>query len=460
MSTFKHDIVLRIVKLFNVLLLTLPFAGSWFHYYLDRTDSPFYRRGNFLIILLYILLYMIFARVYDAFMLSTSRISELVYSQSLSTFIADALMFVVFWLLTKHFPNILPMICTFVLQIGLSALWSTVAHKWYFRTFNAKKTAIIYNERSDFEKLFSEYGLEKKFDISVTANIDECLSGIDMLDGLDAVFLADIHSHNRNTVLKYCIKNNIAVYVIPRTGDVIMSGAKHMHMFHLPMLRVARYHPTPEYIVVKRLFDIVFSLLAIILLSPVMLITAIAIKICDGGTVFYKQCRLTKNSKIFYIYKFRSMRTDAEADGIARLSTGDNDDRVTSVGKIIRKLRIDELPQLFNILYGDMAIVGPRPERPEIAQKYEEHLPEFGLRLQAKAGLTGYAQVYGKYNTTPYDKFQMDLMYISNPSILEDLKIMFATVKILFMPESTQGVDEQYQAENSAGIDIKETVVK
>ena len=173
-----------------------------------------------------------------------------------------------------------------------------------------------------------------------------------------------------------------------------------------------------------------------------MIVTAIIIKATDNGPVLYKQCRLTKDGKKFMVLKFRSMRVDAEKDGVARLSSGDKDDRITPIGKVIRKVRIDELPQLFNILFGDMSIVGPRPERPEIAEQYVKELPEFELRLQAKAGLTGYAQVYGKYNTTPYDKLQMDLMYIASPSVLADLKIMFATIKILFMPESTEGIAE------------------
>lgn len=192
----------------------------------------------------------------------------------------------------------------------------------------------------------------------------------------------------------------------------------------------------------KRAIDIVVSLIAAIILSPVFLITAIAIKATDHGPIFYKQVRLTKDGKEFKILKFRSMRVDAEKDGVARLSTGENDNRITSVGKIIRACRVDELPQLFNILKGDLSIVGPRPERPEIASQYYKEMPEFALRLQAKAGLTGYAQVYGKYNTTPYDKLTMDLMYIAHPSIVEDLKIMLSTVKILFLPESTEGVAE------------------
>jgi lipopolysaccharide/colanic/teichoic acid biosynthesis glycosyltransferase len=196
------------------------------------------------------------------------------------------------------------------------------------------------------------------------------------------------------------------------------------------------------YLLFKRLFDIAVAVVALVVLSPVMLITAAAVKLTDGGPVFYKQKRLTKNGKEFYVLKFRSMRQDAEKDGVARLSTGDADPRITPVGRVIRKLRIDELPQLFNILGGSMSIVGPRPERPEIAAQYAEELPEFNLRLQAKAGLTGYAQVYGKYNTTPYNKLQMDLMYIAHPSFFEDLRIIFATIKILFLPESTEGVAE------------------
>ena len=192
----------------------------------------------------------------------------------------------------------------------------------------------------------------------------------------------------------------------------------------------------------KRLIDIVVSAVALVVLSPIFLVTAIAIKATDHGPVFYKQIRLTKDDKEFGILKFRSMRVDAEKDGVARLSSGEHDDRITPVGKIIRACRIDELPQLLNILRGDLSIVGPRPERPEIAAQYCEEMPEFSLRLQAKAGLTGYAQVYGKYNTTPYDKLVMDLMYIAKPSIIEDFKIMFATVKILFTPESTEGVEK------------------
>jgi exopolysaccharide biosynthesis polyprenyl glycosylphosphotransferase len=187
--------------------------------------------------------------------------------------------------------------------------------------------------------------------------------------------------------------------------------------------------------------DIVLSLLLIILFSPVMIVIAIAIKMHDKGPVLFKQKRYTKDGKVFNILKFRSMIVDAEKDGEV-IPAEDNDPRITPVGKVIRKIRMDELPQLFNILKGDMSVVGPRPERVEHVDMYSEQIPEFRYRLKVKGGLTGYAQVLGKYNTSPYDKLRLDLIYIENYSLLLDLKLMLTTIKILFKPESTEGFNK------------------
>ncbi|MDO4174045.1 MAG: sugar transferase [Eubacteriales bacterium] len=431
----------------------MQFVICWHEYYAERVAVPFLNRQNLLMIAFYVLLYVIFGCVYDGFNISVQKLSLLIYSQALAAFMADGIMFIVIWILMQRFPNPFPGFAALAGQIAWAAIWSVVAHKLYFATHQAKRTAVIYDVRRGVDGLIREYKLEKKFDVQAVISIERCLSNINMLEGMETVFLSGVHSHERNIILKYCIANKIQAYVIPRVGDVIMSGAKKIHLFHLPMLCVGRYHPTPEYLFVKRLFDIAASGIAIVVLSPIMLVTAIAIKAEDGGPVLYKQLRLTKDGKEFYITKFRSMRVDAEKDGIARLSTGENDDRITRVGHFIRKVRIDELPQLFQILSGALSIVGPRPERPEIAAEYEKEMPEFRLRLQAKAGLTGYAQVYGKYNTTPYDKLQMDLMYIAQPSFLEDLRIIFATVKILFLPESTAGISEGQTTAMSVGKD-------
>ena len=442
MTRFKHDLILRIIKIMDAVLMTVPFALCWYLYYAKHIASPFYANGDYLVVALFFVLFIIFGRVYDAFLMSMQRISEIVYAQFLAAAVSDFIMYIVIWLLSKHLPNILPGVAALIGQVILAAVWAYNAHHAYFKIFPPQATAVIYDTRQGTEKLIGKYGLDSKYKVVLTATADECIANLAMLDGVSTVFMSGIHSHDRNVILKYCVENNIGTFVIPRIGDTIMSGAYPMHMFHLPMLKVGRYHPQPEYLFIKRLLDIVISAVALVVLSPIFLITAIVIKATDHGPVFYKQIRLTKDGKEFGILKFRSMRVDAEKDGVARLSSGDHDDRITPVGKVIRACRIDELPQLLNILRGELSIVGPRPERPEIAAQYCEEMPEFSLRLQAKAGLTGYAQIYGKYNTTPYDKLVMDLMYIAHPSIVEDIKIMFATVKILFMPESTEGISE------------------
>lgn len=439
-SNLFHDVTIRATKLINIILMTTPFVFTWYAFYADDLYVTFFKRGHWLVIFLYVVLYFLIGRVYDAFKLSYNSKGEMIYSQVLSLFEVNVIMCIVAWLLIRHLPNVLPMLGVFALQIVFSIVWSYGSQTWYYKTFPSNKTVVIYDMRQGISKLIDDYNLEKKFKVVAGVSAEECVADLSVLDDADTVFLSGVHSHDRNIIVKYCLMHGIQAFLIPRVGDLIIAGAKRTHMFHLLMLKVERYNPTFEYLVAKRIGDIVLSLIALVIASPIILITAICIKAEDQGPVFYKQCRLTKDGKEFDIYKFRSMRTDAEKDGIARLSTGDNDDRITKVGHFIRKVRIDELPQLFNILKGDLTIVGPRAERPELAAEYQEELPEFALRLQAKAGLTGYAQVYGKYNTTPYDKLLMDLMYIANASIFEDISIIFATVKILFMPESTEGI--------------------
>jgi lipopolysaccharide/colanic/teichoic acid biosynthesis glycosyltransferase len=173
-----------------------------------------------------------------------------------------------------------------------------------------------------------------------------------------------------------------------------------------------------------------------------MLIAAIAVKVEDGGDVFFKQARVTRGGKVFNIVKFRSMVMNAEKDGKPRPAI-EGDPRITRVGRFIRKTRIDELPQLFNILAGQMSLVGPRAERVEHVELYTKKIPEFKYRLSVKAGLTGYAQIYGKYNTSAQDKLLLDLLYIEKQSLVVDAKIMFLTIKTVFTSESTEGFTDE-----------------
>ena len=438
MESVAYRAVLRFVKLLNVALMTALAAGAWCLCYADGIWS----QTGLLVAVIFCVLYMTYGRIYESFLISLVRITEMIYSQTLALLMSDGILYLVLCLMAHRLVSPVGGLGLFAAQLLVAILWSVCAHKWYFAVFPPKRTAVIYDRGRDVGSLIGAYGLSKKFDVKRTVTLEECLEGdFQVLDRMETVFLCGISSHDRNLILKQCVNRGITVYVMPKIGDIIMSGAKQMHLFHLPFLRVGRYDPAPEYLLMKRIFDILVSACALAVLSPLMLGVAIAIR-RDGGPAFYRQKRLTRDGKVFEVLKFRSMRVDAEKDGVARLSTGDADPRITPIGHFIRKVRIDELPQLINILLGDMTIVGPRPERPEIAAQYEQELPEFRLRLQAKAGLTGYAQVYGKYNTTPYDKLQMDLMYIANPSFLEDLHIIFATIKILFLPESTEGVAE------------------
>ena len=268
----------------------------------------------------------------------------------------------------------------------------------------------------------------------------------------EGVVIYDIPSRERNRILKYCYGNGVRVYATPKISDLIIRSAEIYHMFDTPLFLSRNMGLTAEQRFVKRLADVLLSAAALVPALPVMAAIAFFIKIEDGGSIIYKQKRLTRGGREFWVYKFRSMREDAEKDGVARLAE-EHDDRITKTGRIIRALRFDELPQIFNILIGDMSLVGPRPERPEIAREYEKEIPEFTYRLKVKAGLTGYAQVYGKYNTMAYDKLKLDLMYIQNYSFRLDIEILLKTVQILFMKESTEGMKAEKQA---ATADVKD----
>lgn len=258
----------------------------------------------------------------------------------------------------------------------------------------------------------------------------------------DAVLISDIPAHEKNTILKTCVDMDKRVYFVPKISDVITASSEKLNLFDTPLFLIRDVGINTIEGIIKRAMDIVLSAIALIILSPVLLITAIAIKANDGGPVFYTQERCTIGGKKFMILKFRSMIVDAEKDGRPH-PAGEKDDRITKVGHVIRAARIDELPQIINILKGDMSIVGPRPERVEHVEKYTEDIPEFTFRSKVKGGLTGYAQVYGKYNTTALDKLKLDLIYIMNYSLLLDLQIIFETVKILFRKESTEGFSEE-----------------
>ena len=444
MSKFQHDVMLKIAKIIDLVMITIPFALCWELYYSYQVYAKFGWKGNWAMIGLFAVLFFLLGKVYDAFWMSLQRISELIYGQVLAAMATDGILYIVICLMARRLCNLLPGIAAIAGQILMASIWAKLAHGWYFNTFQAQPTAVVYDVRHGLEKLINEYGLSKKYDVKMTLNVEECLNDLSLLDGMQSVFISGVHSHERNIILKYCVGQGINVFVIPRVGDVIMSGAQPMHMFHLPMLRVGRYMASPEYLFVKRLMDIVVSLAGLVILSPLLLITAIAVK-SDGGPAFYKQVRLTKDGKQFEILKFRSMRVDAEEikkDLMAQNTmTGgmfkmENDPRVTPIGRFIRKTSLDELPQFYNVLIGDMSLVGTRPPT---VDEYQEYTPAQKRRLSFKPGITGLWQVSGRSEITDFDEVvKLDVAYMDDWTIWRDIQILLKTVKVVLRKEGAK----------------------
>ena len=414
----------------------------WLYFYNSNIELPFFRKGNWLMVALYGVLLFFFVHIYGGLKVGYLKKGEVIYSQILALFCVNALTYIQICLLDRHFVDAVPLAVMTVLEILVIILWASFFQWFYAKLFPPRQMILIYGERSAFGLKNKISTRDDKYNICEMVNINKGMNYVaERMAAYDAVIIGDIPCQARNHILKYCFEHSIRTYMLPKISDIIMRGADDINLFDSPLLLARNQGFTFEQKAMKRMMDIVLSFIGIVVTSPLMLITALAILIQDGAPVIHKQTRLTMGGKEFCVYKFRSMIKNAEKDGVARLSA-EKDVRVTPVGRIIRRVRLDELPQLFNILKGEMSLVGPRPERPQIAAEYREYMPEFDYRLKVKGGLTGFAQIYGKYNTTPYDKLKLDLMYIENYSLRLDLKLIFMTFKILFMKESTEGVAE------------------
>ncbi len=428
--------------LIAIAVMAAMFAGIWYHSYAYEIVKPFYRKGNWLVIAVYAFFMYFGQRINEGNKIGYYTYGQVVFSQILAIGVVNLLMYVLISLIGRKLLWVWPMAGVTVAQSIWVMIWTWIGDRVYHKIYPPRKMVLISGKGQQADSLIAKIATrEDKYQVKDWINQEEGIENIvSKLKQYDAVILCDLNIQMRNEITKYCFENDIRVYVSPRISDVIIRGAEDIHLFDSPLLLFRNYGLSIEQRIIKRIVDILISGIGLLVASPVYLLIALAIKLNDGGPVLYKQERLTRGGKVFLIYKFRSMIVDAEAGG-ARLA-GKKDDRITSVGKILRRYRLDELPQLLNILKGDMSFVGPRPERPVLADQISEEIPEFPYRLKVKAGLTGFAQVLGKYNTSPYDKLKMDLMYISQYSILLDLKIILMTPKMLFIKEKTEGVDE------------------
>lgn len=434
-----------------VLLLTFIYKHIWSTQLNILLLRPFENKGNILLYVVYLLLSIFVIYTFDGFKIGVNRISHIIISQWVSMAIVNAIEAIQSVLMigfVLHFGRIfrayveimlIDAACIFVVTYVLTKLYRTI--------FPPLRMLMVYSDYANnlAKKMNSR---RDKYIIADRVHENTPVNEIaEMMQEYDAVLLNDVSTDIKSDVLKACYEQGKRVYFTPKISDILVKNAEELHLFDTPIYLCRNLGMSMTQLAIKRAADIVISLLGIIITSPIMLVAGIAIRCYDGGPAFYRQVRCTKDKREFEIIKFRSMVVDSEKDGKARLAA-ENDDRITPIGKFIRATRIDELPQFFNILKGDMSFVGPRPERPEIIAEYEQEIPEFAYRTRVKAGLTGYAQVYGKYNTTNLDKLKLDLIYVERGSILLDLKLILLTIKVVFIKDSTEGLEE---GETTAG---------
>lgn len=443
----KFDQYKRLLRLgiagIEIALETILFTYVWFGLYNGRRQYPFENKGNLMMVGFYILYLVIFIYMYGGTKYAYYRKGQLILSQTLGTVIANALMYMQIIMVVGQFPipAVWPMLVLCVPEFIIIAVINQISDGIFRKMFPPKHLLLI----CDLE--YKELLLRKISSRKDLYEVTRCVSASEPLAVLQkevedcgAMMLYGIEEQKRNDLIKFCYEKSIRIYVAPEVSDILLRGADRVHSFDTPFFLLRNSGLSFEQRVMKRAMDVLISGAMLIVASPFMLLTALAIKLEDHGPALFKQERVTIGGKKFYIYKFRSMIVDAEKNG-AQFSTK-NDSRITKVGKFIRATRLDELPQLLNILKGDMSIVGPRPERQTYIDEFCQETPEFIYRLKVKAGLTGYAQIYGKYNTTPLDKLKLDLMYIESYSVLLDIRLIFLTLKIMFTKESTEGVEE------------------
>ncbi len=443
--------ITHVASVIIMVLMAVAFAAVWLLYYNNIAFRTHRELGALSSIVIWLILYLKFCQTYRAFKIASSSIGKTVFTQFLSIGFADLALYVAACLIARRYVNILPGAATVVVQVILGFIWATKAKQYFLNHVPPKDCILFYDgNASDKERIVGRAFVEKlEKHYGHLFNIVENYPVYDVNDMLCAelakysiVFLYELPLEKRSKITRYCVDTGSRVYITPTVEDIIARGYEVKHFVDTPLVTYNGSFKVNQTYPGKRTMDIVFSLFALIVASPIMLITAIAIKLEDGGDIFFSQARVTQGGKVFNVLKFRSMVMDAEKDGKPRPCVA-GDSRITKVGKVIRATRIDELPQIFNILSGNMSWVGPRVERIEHVLLFTEEMPEFSYRLRVKGGLTGYAQIYGKYNTSAHDKLLLDLLYIEQQSFLMDLRILFLTVKTVFTPEATEGFDEE-----------------
>lgn len=428
----------------NLILLatqTAIFGYIWYQIYIPQLKDPFWNRGNWAVIGMYALVVGVFNHIFGGNRMGYLRIVDICVAQILAICCANVVEYFQICMIANDYMDARPLLIMTVVDILIIIPFVFLVRGIYVRLYPPRQMLLVYGHYPPDELIAKINTRDDKYNICATISYEVGYEKLyPMIQEYTSVVLCDLPSPARNQIMKFCYQEGIRTYVTPKISDLLLRGAEDIHLFDTPLLLSRNQGLSIDQRFVKRVEDIVISLLGIIITAPLMLVIAIAIKAYDGGPVFYKQKRYTRDQEIFDILKFRSMTVHEESFENTQI-TQKSDSRVTPVGKILRRTHLDELPQLFNILKGDMSVVGPRAEWVNTTDRYVEVVPEFIFRLKVKAGLTGYAQVYGKYTTTPYDKVKLDITYIENYSIWLDFKLILLTIKILFDHEKTDGME-------------------
>ena len=442
LSSHTKGTVQSIESILEMVLLSVLYYIFWRQGYHKSDLFPkYYGYGKYILAGVYGVISYLLIKNSDGLQFGQLRKADLLVAQWIAMLIANTITYFQLCLIANVMISPIPILLLMAADVVIISLYVLLVKGLYRLMYAPYNMVMIYGSRTAVGMKIKMDNRRDKYRVDALISADK---GFDYIcreiEKYDAVVLNDVSAEIRNDVLKYCYQHSIRVYVVPKITDIIIRNGEDITAFDTPLILVAGKGLTIGQRFTKRMEDLVLSIPSLLLASPVMALIAIAIKLEDGGPVFYRQKRSTIGGKTFEILKFRSMIVDAEKPGISIPATG-RDPRITKVGRIIRGCRLDELPQLLNIIKGDMSVVGPRPERIEHMEKYGEDIPEFYYRLKVKGGLTGYAQIYGRYNTSAYDKIRLDLMYIEHYSLVLDIKLILMTIRILFSKSSTEGFE-------------------
>jgi len=438
---FQHSILF----LFEAILYIACFAAFFLLFSIDNPEIVHMSRTAAVTLSTYAIMLILLSAIYGKFEVGQKKVKQITFCVAITHIFADIVTYFELTIMktneanntTFKLENLGILLLVFLVQLAVIIIVSLLAEKFYFWINPKEKCLIITSDREDSKRVaLALADFSKRYEVREIVAFDDAELEEKMLKA-DSVVLYEVPVEERTKIVDFCYQNLKIIYFNPHIADILEQNSRTVIIDDIAFFNT-RYHMiTFEERIVKKLSDMIISAAGLIILSPLILVTAICIKKNDGGKVFFKQKRATANGRVFEIYKFRTMK-----ENVDNYSSTAGDDRITKVGKVLRKYRIDEIPQLFNILKGDMSLEGPRPEMLDNVEDYTKELPEFQFRLRMKAGLTGYAQIYGKYNTSSKDKLMLDLMYIENYSLLKDIQLLFQTVLVLFKAEvSTEGFD-------------------